>query len=76
MSDDDGDRLMWVTVEDATSDEVHKIGDVLESTDLTDRYEVIVSKDGIETLGPDDIRHLIDTLIETVAAMDGGQTDE
>lgn len=71
---DDADRLVWVTVEDATPDEVRKIGDVLESTSLTDRYEVVVSEDGIETLGPDDIQQLIATLQETATAT--GEEDE
>ena len=55
------EQAIWITVEEpVTQEEMENIQRVIESTDLSDRYELILTSDRIDTLDMDDLRELID----------------
>lgn len=54
------EQAIWITVEEpVTQDEMENIRRVLRDTDLSDRYELILTSDRIDTLDMDDLRELI-----------------
>ena len=55
------EQAIWITVEEpVTQEEMENIQRVIESTDLSDRYELILTSDRIDTIDIDDLRELID----------------
>ena len=54
------EQAIWITVEEPVSqEEMENIQRVIESTDLSDRYELILTSDRIDTIDIDDLRKLI-----------------
>ena len=54
------EKAIWITIEEpATAQEMEKIINMLESTELSDRYELIVTGDRIDTIDMDELRELI-----------------
>lgn len=60
------DKAIWVTVEEPLDvDEMESIRGTLADTDLSDRYEIIVTGESIDTIDLEELRELLD-----------GETDE
>lgn len=54
------EKAIWVTIEGPlTEEEYERITEGFADTDLSDRYEIIVTSDRLDTLDMDDLRELI-----------------
>lgn len=54
------EKAIWLTVEEpVTQEEMENITRIFESTELSDRYELIVSGDSINTVDIGEIRELL-----------------
>ena len=55
------EKAIWVTIEEPLDEtELKRITQSIKGTDLSERYEIIVSSDRINTIDMDDLRELID----------------
>jgi len=63
MTDKD---TLWLTVEEPTEDELRAIQDTLEDTSLSDKYDLLITSDGIDTFTKDELQQFIDDLQATV----------
>jgi len=50
------DKAIWITMETPTEDELRNLTRVLEDTELSERYELIVTSDAIDTISMDELR--------------------
>lgn len=55
------EKAIWVTIEEPLDEsEYEQIAQAFENTDLSDRYEIILTDESIDTIDMDDLRELID----------------
>lgn len=54
------DKAIWITVEDAEAYDNRRIRNAIEETSLTERYEIIISDDSIETIDLDGLKQALD----------------
>jgi len=59
-------NTLWLTVEEPTEDELRAIQDTLEDTPLSDKYDLLMTSDGIDTFTKDELQQFIDELQATV----------
>jgi len=55
-------KTLWLTVEQPTEDEMQSVVESLEDTPLSEKYELVVTSDGLDTMSKEDIEHVIDRL--------------
>lgn len=81
MSDnDDGDDgggeqeskpVLWVTIDGPVDGEPQSVRDALADTALAEEYDIVVTDDGVETLGPGEAEEVA----ESLAAALGGEPE-
>lgn len=55
-------KTIWIKVEEPDGDELKEIGRTLEQSFLGERYEIIVTEDGIDTMTKGEVEDMIDKL--------------
>ena len=55
-------RTLWMTVEDTTHEEMEDIIQTFDTTSLSEKYELIVTRDELHTMSQADVEDLVKNL--------------